>query len=305
VRESIPGAGAAASAPPQAALGLHKGIGTNDVVGGCPRWPESFRLESTLGQLVPGRCRATNLCDYCAKLGAVENAEVLAQDALSNSSPLAWTVLGTRSTVASMAAYKYARKHVRRAVTRRWPDAEVATLVEFTTGYGTRAEGKRRPHWNDLWKGVPAEDWEELRDVAAAAWCVHVDAEPRAQHGGQVNEIGGLMRYLALHFQKENQQPPHGWRGHRFTTTRGYLAEPMEQARERARTALRYRRAVWKVEQSLGDVLSAEEIHDLAVAEVGALAELAWSLVRLQRVPVEFTESGDPATWTEVVLPVR
>src|SRR3954467_948710 len=95
-------------APEPAALDLHEGIGAR-VGQGCPRWPAHFRLESTLGKLVPGRCRATNLCDYCARLAAVENAEVLAIDAMTNTAPALWTVLTTRTAPTPTGAFKDAR----------------------------------------------------------------------------------------------------------------------------------------------------------------------------------------------------
>lgn len=270
---------------------------------------------STLGDLVPGRCKATNLCDYCAKLAAVENAEVLALDAMTNSSPGLWSVLTTRSTVASMDAYATARKGVRRSVRQKWPQAETATLVEFTTGMGTRSKGSRRPHWNDMWKGIPDDQADELLEVAAWAWCKRIDAQPAGQYVGTVQEAGGLMRYLALHFQKESQQPPKGWRSHRFTTSRGYLAEPMEVMREKARDALRLRRELWKVQQEvvidqwgeevpLSSLLCAEEMWDLAEARHGLRSELGWTLVRLVDVPNGFDDNGEPTGFALTPLAV-
>src|SRR4051812_24421841 len=89
----------------EAALDLHKGIWdpgepsgasnsrSADRSGHCPRWPEDLRLRNpdTLA-LIPGRCRATNLCDYCARLAAIENAEVLAIDAEQTGGPALWAV---------------------------------------------------------------------------------------------------------------------------------------------------------------------------------------------------------------------
>lgn len=289
-----------ALAPAPAALDLHEGIGRIGS-GGCPRWPKGFALQSTLGDLVPGRCKATNLCDYCARLAAVENAEVLALDALHNSAPALWSVSTTRTATIDTGAFKDARHRVREAVKSRWPAAECATLIEFTTGLGTRSGGDRRPHWNDTWKGIPAEDADELHAVLAAAWCKRVDAEPRAQYVGPIAETGGLMRYLALHFQKESQQPPAGWRGHRFRTTRGYLAQPMAQAREQARAALRYRRELWRARAAGFEGEAAEQVAQRALYEAG---ELAWELVRLQELPNDFGPDGLPTTWATAVMPV-
>lgn len=291
----------AAVAPPQAALDLHEGIATPQLGRGCPRWPAELLLRSTLGDFVRGRCKATNLCDYCARLAAVENAEVLAQDALVNEAPGLWSVLTTRTATIDTGAFRNARTAVKRTVRRRWPQAESATLIEFTTGLGANSGGLRRPHWNDTWKGVPVDDAEELQEVLAAAWCARVDAEPRGQKVTPVHETGGLMRYLALHFQKESQQPPKGWRGHRFSATRGYLAEPMELARDRARQALRLRRELWKAEQQ---GLTGQDALDVATAALEAANALDWTLVRQTQIPTAFGPDDLPIAWETMTVEV-
>jgi hypothetical protein len=285
--------------PPQAALDLHEGIPAVAPSGGCPRWPADLRLQSTLGQLVPGRCRATNLCDYCARLSAVENAEVLALDAMTNTAPSLWSVLTTRTATIDTGSFQRAREGVLRTVRERWPDAERAQLIEFTTGLGTRSGGERRPHWNDTWKGV--DDGQELHERMSWAWCKRVDAEPQGQHVQPIAEVGGLMRYLALHFQKESQQPPTGWRGHRFRTTRGYLAVPLEHARSQARDALRMRRELWKAHR---DGYEGQDALDVAQAAFDTAACLDWSLVRLQQLPTDFGPDGLPSAWTTVPMEV-
>jgi hypothetical protein len=291
----------APAAPPEAALDLHEGIATPPVAGGCPRWPSELRLRSSLGDYVLGRCKSTNLCDYCAKLNAVENAEVLAQDALTNSAPTLWSVLTTRTATLDTGAFRNARTALRRTVRRRWPDAESATLIEYTTGLGKRAGGERRPHWNDTWKGIPTEDGEELEWVAARAWCARVDAKREAQKVTAVHETGGLMRYLALHFQKESQRPPDGWRGHRFRTTRGYLGRPVEEARDDARQALRMRRELWKAEQA---GLTGQDALDVATAALASANALDWSLVRLTKIPVAFGDDDMPSEWETMAVEV-
>jgi hypothetical protein len=279
----------------RAALDLHEGL----PAAGCPRWPDHLRLQSTLGQLVPGRCKGTNVCEYCAKLAAVENAEVLAQDALSNSAPQVWSVLTTRSTVAEMSAYARAREGVIREVKRWRPSARRATLIEFTTGMGTGSGGQRRPHWNDIWKDIAPGDVGELHERTSWAWCKRVDAQPRGQYVGVIAETGGLMRYLALHFQKESQQPPKGWRGQRFNVGRGYLSEPMEQARQRARQALRLRRELWRAEQAGLTGAAALEAAELALYEAN---ELGWELVKLQDLPTAWGPDGLPVAWEQTAV---
>ena len=76
------------------------------------------------------------------------------------------------------------------------------------------------------------------------------------------------MRYLALHFQKESQAPPPGWKGHRFQTSRGYLWTSTPEARELAREQLRRKREIWRAE-ARGEAphdaeLSAYEAMELA-----------------------------------------
>lgn len=261
------------------ALDLHEGISHPRPIeepGGCPRWPEHLRLRSSHGELVRGRCRSTNLCAYCAKLGAVENAELLALDALAGSAPEVWIVLTTREPVSDPKPFYRSREVVLRAIRRRWPDAEYAALVEFTTGYGPAARGKRRPHWNLLVKGVPRSDLDALAEVVRRVWCRREDAEPWAQFVGEVEEVGGLMRYLALHFQKESQAPPPGWRGHRFLKSRGYLATSTPIARERAKDSLAFKRELWR---AIRGGLRGERAERAAQAARALAAETSWALV--------------------------
>jgi hypothetical protein len=280
-----------------AALDLHEGITTPR----CDRWPEALRLRSTLGELVRGRCHATNLCLYCAKLAAVENSELLALDALQGLAPRVWLCLTTPSDSIDPADFYRAREKLVLALRRRWPHLEWAALVEFTTGYGSGSGGLRRPHWNVLLKGVGPDELAELTAIVARVWCPRVAGDPRAQHVGLVAEFGGLMRYIALHFQKQEQAPPAGWRGHRFLKSRGYLWTGTEEARQLAREALRLKREVWKLEQLGLDGLTA---LDVAQARVDAASELAWELVRLQPLPTSFGPDGLPSTWTTEVVAV-
>lgn len=227
-----------------AALDLHKGIGTN----GCPRWPANMRLLSSQGELVEGRCKGPNLCAYCARLAAVENAEVLALDAMHGTPPSTWMVVTSASTVLNPAAFKVTRMQLIRSLRKRYPDLEFAWLWELTTGYGPRSGGARRLHGNVILKGGQF-DLGDLRDEVEAHWCRREAASPLAQHVGSIDNAGGLMRYLALHFQKESQAPPIGWKGHRFQTSRGYLWQSTIKAREAARASLQHKRELWRAEQ--------------------------------------------------------
>src|SRR5690349_21024659 len=108
-----------------APLDLHEGISTP----GCLRWPAQLRLLSSQGELVPGRCRATNLCRYCRTLYVVETVEMLALDAMEHA-PGQWTVLTSREHLTRRDTYRHLEK-LRGAIRRRWPAAEWLVQVEF------------------------------------------------------------------------------------------------------------------------------------------------------------------------------
>lgn len=260
-------------------------VGDDGSEGGCDRWPETMRLVSSDGVARRGRCRSVNLCSYCAKLAAIENAEMLSLDALENGAPEVWACLTTRSADPSPASFYRAREKVRKALRRRWSDCQDSTLVEFTTGYGIRSEGRRRPHWNALLKGIPVSDVEKAREIVARVWCGQVDAEESRQHVAPISDAGGLMRYLALHFQKESQTPPKGWRGHRFVSSRGYFPDGALAARERAKRSLRLGRAVfWANAVAEGRwldedvVMDSEELEALIEDRLLEEAARSWSL---------------------------
>ncbi len=203
---------------------------------------------------------------------------MLALDAMEGNAPTWLLVLGTRTATVDMDGFYLGSQAVARALrtytgqpkrTRGarplWPNFEYASILEFTTGYGERSGGLRRPHWNWLMKGIPAEDGPVAGAIAAQAWCEHVDAEVQAQDSRAIYAAEGLMRYLALHFHKEPQQPPEGFTGQRFNCSRGYFTGcTRAQARARARDALALKRCVWKLEQVHGDAHEVELLAQLA-----------------------------------------
>ena len=253
-------------------LDLHEELSTPR----CTCGPEALRLRSDQGELVKPRGGCVNRCDYCAKLAAIENAEMLALDGMEGDAPEVWAVLTTRTATLCMESFYGGRRKVMLALRRRWPSCEYAALLEFTTGYGPRSGGQRRPHWNLLLKGIPAAECATAAEVIKRVWCGQVDAEPSGQHVGPIREAGGLMRYLALHFQKESQAPPAGFAGQRFNCSRGYFTGCTRAvARRRARESLKVKREVWKasrVHDNAHDVeLAARESLELAYRTVWVL----------------------------------
>src|SRR5207247_3151885 len=126
--EPVALAGLAAAAP--APLDLHEGIATEAPRTGCDRWPERLRLlNRSTGELVPGRCRATNLCRYCQTLYVVETVEMLTLDAMEHA-PTLWLVLTAREHL-TRAELNAELKHLRRLLRHRWPALEWFVPVEF------------------------------------------------------------------------------------------------------------------------------------------------------------------------------
>ena len=284
------------------ALDVHEGITDPEGERACKRWPDDLRLRSTLDELVRGRCKATNLCAYCAKLAAVENSELLWLDALNGTAPTMWLTLTTPSTAMDPATFYADRWQLVKALRRAFPGLEWAALVEFTTGYGLNSGGRRRPHWNLFLKGVGESDREAVLAIVEKVWCPRQRASIDAQHLTIVRDLAGLIRYVALHFQKESQAPPVGWRGHRFLKSRGYLWTDTPTARADARRSLRLKREVCRAEAEGAEGEAALELAHLAVYEA---EELGWELVRLVDVPTGWAPDGAPQAWDVEICPVE
>jgi hypothetical protein len=226
-------AGRAEGAP----LDLHEVI-RDPLARGCQRWPEHLRLlNHDTGELIAGRCRATNLCRYCQTLYVVETVEMLTLDAMEHA-PALWAVLTAREHLTRAECTDHLRQ-LRRALRNIWPAIEWFVQVEF--------QRRGALHLNLLVKGVAVGDAERLRDVIGARWCSRVDALPIGQWVGAIEDGVGVVRYLSKmlsHGLKAEQRPPIGWRGHRTSQTRGYLVRPASVMRDEARKALRLKRLI-------------------------------------------------------------
>ncbi len=312
-RESISSAGAAGlvlhegitDKPPEKALEQGLSAALEGVNLGCARWPQDLRLQDSNGVLVLGRCKATNLCEYCARLAAIENTELLALDAMHGEAPAIWLVLGTGTDELDPKVFYAARHHVTKELRRKFPDRgiEWGALVEFTTGYSKQSGGRRFPHWNVLPKGLYEADIEAVRNVVERVWCGRKEfkANIEAQHIGTIHAAGGLMKYLALHFQKESQSPPAGWKGHRFLKSRGYLWTDTPTARAAAKQSLKLKRELRK---AIAQGWTGEEADNLAHQALEDANALTWELVRLVELPTAFGIDGFPTAWQDAVFPV-
>jgi len=248
-------------------LDLKEGIDTpslwKDPVGqGCGRWSEELRLKNeTTGKTIRGRCRATNLCEVCARHFARETAEMLLLDAMEES-PTLYVVLTAREFLEVPAIRRHLSK-LRKGLKSRWPDIEWAKTAEM--------QKRGALHLNLLVKGVPVEDLEELRERICELWCSRVDAEAQSQFVGKVSDGEGLVRYTTLHFLKPEQAPPKGFKGHRFSCTRGYLVRPAAVMREEAKRSLKLRALIWKGRSG-----------ELAELELAVAGSQVWSLVHVR-----------------------
>lgn len=179
-------------------------------------------------------------------------------DAMEQGSPPLWLLLTTSDPIWDGETWRRSMAKVWKAVRRRWPDAEYASLIEFTTGYGPRSGGLRRPHANLFLRGVQGHDEEELHRVVSSVWCSRMAARPEQQRVYRVAEdrggMRGLTRYVSLHFLKESQQPPKGWRGQRFRSSRGYFVRSRAELRAEARRGLKLKRLT----ALLGDPVTAQ-----------------------------------------------
>jgi hypothetical protein len=88
-----------------------------------------------------------------------------------------------------------------------------------------------------------------------------------------------LSRYLALHFQKESQKPPKGFRGYRFITSRRYFNNGLTRAQARglAREAL-LEDAVRKQGKAAG--LRGRRLDAWVCAELDRRARTDWTTLR-------------------------
>jgi hypothetical protein len=256
---------AAVQAPAPGALGKHEELPDNGSEG-CVCAPVHVRLRSEHGELVQPRGKSVNRCSYCAKLAAVENCEMLTLDALAGDAPRIIAILGTRTATVDMGAFQAGKDHLVKAIRRRWPDAEYACQVEFTTGYGPRSGGLRRPHWNWFWKGIPEGDVEEFAALNRRIWCRHVDALPERQYVAPIDNAVGLTKYVTQHFMKASQSPPPSFTGQRFNCSVGYFGHlTRAQARAQAREALALKRELYKLGQVIDDAHELELAAHLAV----------------------------------------
>jgi len=247
----------------------------------CERSRIPYWLLSTEGEVTEVRCSSPNRCDPCARRRCRENAEMIGLDAIDHPdrAPEVWAVLTTREATLDMRGFYDARRLAVRALKRRY-ELSYASVLEYTTGYGERSGGQRRPHWNMLLKGIGPDDIPEAGEILRRVWCSHVDAEPHAQSLEPVWEVGGLAGYLAAHVHKSDQKPPPGFRGQRFNCARDYFEDATRaEMRERAAESIFRKTLLWRATEVLS--LEGEAAAAWAEEEFERLRAIDWRLVRI------------------------
>src|SRR4051794_31998284 len=167
---------------------------------------------------------------------------MLTLDAMEHA-PTLWGVLTAREHLTRAECTDHLRQ-LRKRLRRRWPAVEWFVQVEF--------QRRGALHLNLLFKGVPVDELDELRQEAVDVWCARVDALPVGQWFGAIADGVGVVRYISkmlAHGLKAEQAPPIGWRGHRTSQTRGYLVRPASVMRQEAREALAFKRALWRAQR--------------------------------------------------------
>lgn len=163
------------------------------------------------GRFIGARCGASNRCAWCAFIYAIETAQCVYLDSERGGYPRVVVTLTTVNPDTSAADVRKAVEQVVRAVRRRAPDCEYLAFVEWTTGKGRAAGGRRRMHLHVLLKGVHAhhlrpETGEALESVVRRVW-----SERTGAHRVEVAEIRspwGAAKYLTHHHNKPSQAPP-------------------------------------------------------------------------------------------------
>jgi hypothetical protein len=114
----------------------------------------------------------------------------------------------------------------------------------------------------------------------ADLWCERVDAVPDAQYVGVVRDAQATARYVGAYLTKESQAPPADWRGHRFSTTRGYFPRGAAAARKEAQDWIKRRALEGRLSRSMG--LSGPELLAVADLESEWIAETKWEIVEIE-----------------------
>ena len=268
-------------------------------IKGCPNAPRTLAMLSPAGEVVALRCKRRH-CPHCAHLEARELARVLTNDANEGTAPTVAITLTTVDPATTLQTFRHGTQMVFQALRRRFGrGVEYMQIIEFTTGRGRRAGGRRRMHAHSLVKGVPLDGLEEAEAIVRGVWRGVTGAY--VIEVAQLRTVGGIIGYLGLHHMKPEQAPPPGWEGQRVRWSRGYLGQiTTADARARARRELAAERTWWSVERQADDLGLPEEWMEAEFERRMRLRTEAseggeWRRLRLHPLPAPETAPGTPA----------
>ncbi len=264
-------------------------------------------------ELLPVRCGASNRCDYCAKMTALENALVVELDAKVEQPTVGLTTT-TRNLVFDQETLTKDMRKLMRAERSLWralrrelgvesllPDLRYLGFLEWTTGKHTAG---RRPHIHHLVKGLAlgADEAAEFEARVSELWRRYtrdswvVECRP-------LRTPVGAIAYLTLHHHKMEQAPPKGVKHTkrlRPSIKPPYFHRPIAGLRDEARELLADRRLAWIVEQMIqGEFVDeSEEQRDDELLAAAVDDARAWRnenppvLLRVDEQPAVDTETG-------------
>lgn len=275
------------------------------------------------GTLEPVRCGASNRCQYCASLAALEAGDVLMLDAKIRMPTVGLTTT-TRDPRFDTEQLKKAERNLWRALRKLMP-LEYCGFVEWTTGEGTHSDGFRRPHIHHLVKGIPLDHelMAAAEDPETGELLVDRDGRPIPKLEVIVSELWrrytgdafvvecrplktplGALKYMALHYRKRAQAPPPTWKGRRLRPSKGYYEQPVAELRALSRQLNRDQRLSHLAEKAVGAlILPPEEEQkldaELTTALVAAMRDLSANPLDLQLNLNPKTDGYGPDQYSE------
>ncbi|HEY8705186.1 MAG TPA: hypothetical protein VIL98_10555 [Gaiellaceae bacterium] len=200
-------------------------------------------------------------------LSAFENALVVRLDALEGRLYPTWSLTTTTAKPWTLVRHVEVMADLNTAEKMLWKwmrrdlglPVEYLGFVEFTTGESAR-DGLRRPHKHHLVKGLgrPSDGrLVALESQVSEKWKLYTRGAWRVECRPLRTPMGAVA-YLALHHNKLEQNPPEGWKGKRFSPSRGYFERPIAELRAEARALM----ADERVEAALIDAFNVPDVID-------------------------------------------
>lgn len=266
-------------------------------------------FQTASGKLVSLPCASPNLCAYCARRVAIENAAVVRLDAEMGDFPRVGLCLTTVDPDHTPARFGRDVEQAMRFIGSRLGEVRSLVVVEWTTGKAKTSGGHRRIHAHGLLKDADPVEAVKVERELRGFWKKRTGA-----HRVELRELrtaAGATAYLVQHHLKLEQAAPLNLKGvKRFRPGRGYFSRPLSELRTAARGLVDDARLVAALKHAIDYeawlehdlVEEACERLDVALADARAERGEGGKLVRVQWVPATWGEDDAPATWEVEVL---